>query len=81
VQFGGVKPINELTATLAAPIAGLIGPNGAGKTTLLNVLSGFVRPARGSVALNGEQLLDLAPLQRVRAGLRRSFQTEQVVED
>lgn len=81
VQFGGVKPINELTATLAAPIAGLIGPNGAGKTTLLNVLSGFVRPARGSVALNGDQLLDLAPLQRVRAGLRRSFQTEQVVED
>ena len=81
VQFGGVKPINQLTATLTAPVAGLIGPNGAGKTTLLNVLSGFVRPVQGSVALNGNGLLQMTPLQRVRAGLRRSFQTEQVVED
>jgi branched-chain amino acid transport system ATP-binding protein len=81
VQFGGFRPINELTATLTAPVAGLIGPNGAGKTTLLNVLSGFVTPVQGSVALNGDQLLKMAPLQRVRAGLRRSFQTEQVVED
>jgi branched-chain amino acid transport system ATP-binding protein len=36
VQFGGVKPINELTVTLKCGISGLIGPNGAGKTTLLN---------------------------------------------
>uniref|UniRef100_UPI003F243102 ATP-binding cassette domain-containing protein n=1 Tax=Rhizobium sp. F40D2 TaxID=3453141 RepID=UPI003F243102 len=81
VQFGGVKPINELSAVLAAPVAGLIGPNGAGKTTLLNVLSGFVRPAQGTVSLGAQALLPMTPLQRVRAGLRRSFQTEQVVED
>lgn len=81
VQFGGVKPINALSATLSAPVSGLIGPNGAGKTTLLNVLSGFVTPARGTVRLGGQDLLRLDPLQRVRAGLRRSFQTEQVVED
>lgn len=81
VEFGGVKPISELSARLTAPISGLIGPNGAGKTTLLNVLSGFVTPSRGSVRLNGADLLRLNPLQRVRAGLRRSFQTEQVVED
>jgi len=81
VQFGQVRPIDGLCAELSAPIAGLIGPNGAGKTTLLNVLSGFVQPVAGSVSLNGEALLALKPLQRVRAGLRRSFQTEQVVED
>ncbi|MEF0943541.1 ABC transporter ATP-binding protein [Rhizobium sp. BR 362] len=81
VQFGGVRPINELSAVLTAPVAGLIGPNGAGKTTLLNVLSGFVRPIRGSVSLGERALLPMTPLQRVRAGLRRSFQTEQVVED
>jgi ABC-type branched-subunit amino acid transport system ATPase component len=42
-------------------------------------LSGFRAGIAG--ALNGDQLLKMAPLQRVRAGLRRSFQTEQVVED
>ena len=81
VRFGGIKPIDALTAVLAAPVSGLIGPNGAGKTTLLNVLSGFARPFEGSVLLDGKPLLSLTPLQRVRAGLRRSFQTEQVVED
>ncbi|MGG6894322.1 MULTISPECIES: ABC transporter ATP-binding protein [Rhizobium] len=81
VQFGGVRPINELSAVLTAPVAGLIGPNGAGKTTLLNVLSGFVRPVQGAVSLGERALLPMSPLQRVRAGLRRSFQTEQVVED
>jgi branched-chain amino acid transport system ATP-binding protein len=81
VQFGGVRPIDGLDAILEAPIAGLIGPNGAGKTTLLNVLSGFVRPAGGRVRMDGRDLLALSPLSRVKAGLRRSFQTEQVVED
>ncbi|ARQ14450.1 high-affinity branched-chain amino acid ABC transporter ATP-binding protein (plasmid) [Rhizobium etli] len=81
VQFGGVRPINELSAVLTAPVAGLIGPNGAGKTTLLNVLSGFVKPIQGSVSLGERPLLPMTPLQRVRDGLRRSFQTEQVVED
>ncbi|WLE00737.1 ATP-binding cassette domain-containing protein (plasmid) [Agrobacterium leguminum] len=81
VQFGGVRPINELSALISAPISGLIGPNGAGKTTLLNVLSGFVTPVQGSVHLDGFDLLAFKPLERVRIGLRRSFQTEQVVED
>jgi branched-chain amino acid transport system ATP-binding protein len=81
VQFGGVRPIDNLTAAIEAPVAGLIGPNGAGKTTLLNVLSGFIRPKDGQVTVNGKPLLALTPLQRIRNGLRRSFQTEQVVED
>ncbi|SEC72301.1 amino acid/amide ABC transporter ATP-binding protein 1, HAAT family [Rhizobiales bacterium GAS191] len=81
VRFGGVFPLDELSADLEAPIAGLIGPNGAGKTSLLNVMSGFVRPVGGRIDLNGLDLLALAPAARVRAGLRRTFQTEQVVED
>jgi ABC-type branched-subunit amino acid transport system ATPase component len=81
VRFGGVSAINALTATLAAPITGLVGPNGAGKTTLLNVLSGFVRGIAGSVAVDGRDLLRLAPHKRAALGIRRTFQTEQVVED
>jgi len=81
VRFGNVKPIDELSATLSDPVCGLIGPNGAGKTTLLNVFSGFVIQAKGSIRVDGVSLLGLSTLQRVHHGLRRSFQTEQVVED
>lgn len=81
VQFGGVFPLNGLNATFSKPICGLIGPNGAGKTTLLNVLSGFVTPISGRVEMDGVDLLSISSMGRVRAGLRRSFQTEQVVDD
>lgn len=81
VQFGGVRPLDDLTAELDAPIAGLIGPNGAGKTTLLNVLSGFVTPIAGRIEVDGVDILSLSPPARARFGLRRTFQTEQVVDD
>ena len=60
---------------------GLIGPNGAGKTTFFNVLSGFVRPAAGNVHADGEDLLAMADYRRARWGLRRTFQTEQAIEE
>jgi ABC-type branched-subunit amino acid transport system ATPase component len=81
VEFGGIRPINDLTLELADSIVGVVGPNGAGKTTLLNVLSGFVVPKSGSVIAFGQDLLAMPPHQRARWGLRRTFQTEQVVED
>jgi len=79
VQFGAVKPLDDLTAAFNAPICGLIGPNGAGKTTLLNVISGFVTPIKGDVRLAGTSLKGLPPVKRIKAGLRRSFQHELVV--
>ena len=81
VQFGGVRPLNNLSADFADPICGLIGPNGAGKTTLLNVLSGFVTPIAGKIMVDGIDFLPLRPEARFRRGLRRSFQSEQVVDD
>ncbi len=81
VQFGGVRPLDALEGEFTAPICGLIGPNGAGKTTLLNVLSGFVTPVKGSVALNDIALRGLSPTRRVAAGLRRTFQQELVVDE
>lgn len=81
VSFGGVRALDNLNVTLGDAIVGIIGPNGAGKTTLLNVFSGFVDPQRGSIRAFGADLLALPPHKRARWGLRRSFQTEQVVDD
>jgi ABC-type branched-subunit amino acid transport system ATPase component len=79
VRFGGVTPIDEMTVTFPGGTCGLIGPNGAGKTTFFNVLSGFVKPAAGSVRAFGEDLFKMADFRRARWGLRRSFQQEQAI--
>ena len=81
VTFGGVTALSHLTVALDKPVSGIIGPNGAGKTTFLNVLSGFVTPRSGRITMDGMDLLRLAPHQRARFGLRRSFQKEQVVDE
>ena len=44
----------------------VIGPNGAGKTTLLRVLSGIIRPQRGSVQIGDRELASMSPRQRAR---------------
>jgi branched-chain amino acid transport system ATP-binding protein len=81
VEFGGVRGLNQLSAEIGAKVTGLVGPNGAGKTTLLNVMSGFVRRSTGTVMVDGEDLLRIPMNRRAAFGLRRTFQTEQVVEN
>ncbi len=80
VRFGGVIPIDAMSVVFPGGTCGLIGPNGAGKTTFFNVLSGFVRPAQGTITAFGENLLAMADYRRARWGLRRTFQTEQAIE-
>jgi branched-chain amino acid transport system ATP-binding protein len=81
VRFGGVTSLDQMTVTFGAGTCGLIGPNGAGKTTFFNVLSGFARPASGSVRVFGEDLLSMPHFRRARWGVRRTFQTEQAIEE
>jgi branched-chain amino acid transport system ATP-binding protein len=81
VRFGGVTPLDGMDVRFEAGTCGLIGPNGAGKTTFFNVLSGFVRPAAGSIEAFGENLLKMAHFRRARWGVRRTFQTEQAIEE
>jgi branched-chain amino acid transport system ATP-binding protein len=80
VRFAGVTPIDDVSVSFPGGTCGLIGPNGAGKTTFFNVLSGFVRPARGAIRGFGEDLLAMADFRRARWGLRRTFQTEMAIE-
>ena len=59
----------------------LIGPNGAGKTTLINLLTGAIRPTAGQVMLQGRDVTGLAASARVRMGLSRTFQINQLFPD
>ena len=56
----------------------LIGPNGAGKTTFINLLTGVLLPSRGSVVLEGEDVTALAQAKRVKRGIARTFQINQL---
>jgi ABC-type branched-subunit amino acid transport system ATPase component len=81
VRFGGVTPLDGMTVRFEEGTCGLIGPNGAGKTTFFNVLSGFVRPSAGTVRAFDSDLLSMAHFKRARWGVRRTFQTEQAIEE
>ena len=59
----------------------LIGPNGAGKTTLINLLTGVLTPTAGQVWLQGRDVTHLASSARVRMGLSRTFQINQLFPD
>jgi ABC-type branched-subunit amino acid transport system ATPase component len=75
-RFGGVLALNDVTVGFErSAVSAIVGPNGSGKTTLLNVISGFCRPDRGNVMLDGKvDLLRLAPYRRARLGIGRTFQ-------
>ena len=51
--YGNVVAVNDITFSVDSGITGLLGPNGAGKSTILHMISGFLRPSRGSVEVMG----------------------------
>jgi neutral amino acid transport system ATP-binding protein len=74
-SFGGIQAVNDAEIEVEkGTITGLIGPNGAGKTTLFNLLSSFIRPDKGRVVFDGEQIQQLQPHQIAQQGLVRTFQ-------
>jgi branched-chain amino acid transport system ATP-binding protein len=75
MQFGGLYAVNNVSFTIPeGGITGLIGPNGAGKTTLFNIIAGRLIPTSGRILLDGEDITRLAPHERSRKGLARTFQ-------
>jgi len=74
-DFGGVRAVDGVDFDVAkGEIVGLIGPNGAGKTTLFNLVSGYLRPTRGTISLFGEEVTGLSPYRLARRGVSRTFQ-------
>lgn len=75
VLRGGVQALRDVSVSVRSGEAvGVIGPNGAGKTTLLDVLSGFLRPNRGSLTIDGKNVINLDSARLARSGVHRTFQ-------
>ena len=74
-RFGSLVVAADINLTLPPGARhALIGPNGAGKTTLINLMTGMLRPDGGQILLGDEDVTALAPEERVRRGLARTYQ-------
>jgi ABC-type branched-subunit amino acid transport system ATPase component len=81
-RFGGILATNDVSLSIEKGARhALIGPNGAGKTTVINLLTGVLRPTAGQVILAGNDITALRPHQRVRLGMARTFQINQLFLD
>jgi branched-chain amino acid transport system ATP-binding protein len=77
--FGGLVAVRDADFALrSGEVVGLIGPNGSGKTTMINMISGLLKPDRGSIRLGGAEMAGAAPHRLARAGIARTFQLVRV---
>ncbi|MDP3823688.1 MAG: ABC transporter ATP-binding protein [Burkholderiales bacterium] len=81
-RYGGITPTNDVSIQVEKGARqALIGPNGAGKTTLINLLTGVAEPTSGTIWLDGQDITKLAPHERVRRGIVRTFQINQLFSE
>jgi ABC-type branched-subunit amino acid transport system ATPase component len=81
-RFGGIVATSDLTLQVEKGARhALIGPNGAGKTTVINLLTGVLRPTAGQILLDGNDITNLSPHARVRLGIARTYQINQLFGD
>ncbi|KAA3625524.1 MAG: ABC transporter ATP-binding protein [Proteobacteria bacterium] len=74
-HFGALVALADINLTvMAGERRAVLGSNGAGKTTLFNAITGDFPPTTGRVRLFGEDVTDLPSYERVRRGLRRTYQ-------
>jgi branched-chain amino acid transport system permease protein len=81
-RFGGIVASNDISLAIRKGARhALIGPNGAGKTTFVNLLTGVLRPSGGEILLDGAPITRLEAHRRVRLGIARTFQINQLFAD
>ncbi|MGK2955581.1 MAG: ABC transporter ATP-binding protein [Solirubrobacterales bacterium] len=79
VQYGGLVAVDAVSLSIgSSQVSSVVGPNGAGKSTMLGAVSGAVRPAGGTVAIDGQKLTG-GPGSFAHSGIRRTFQTPRVM--
>jgi branched-chain amino acid transport system ATP-binding protein len=75
-EFGALRAIEDISFSVAVgERRAVLGANGAGKTTLFNAITGDFPPTAGRVRFFGEDVTDLPPYERIRRGLRRTYQS------
>lgn len=75
IDFGGLSALSDFDIAIGrTEIAGLIGPNGAGKTTVFNLLTRVYDPTRGTILVDGNDILHKNTAQVNQAGVARTFQ-------
>ncbi len=80
--FGGLEAVSGIDMLIKpGEILGLIGPNGAGKTTFFNLVSGVLRPTRGSVVFEGRDITAKKPHTIAKRGIIRTFQANNIYPD
>ena len=78
-SFGAVTAANDVSAGIEKDsVVGLIGTNGAGKTTFINMITGYLKPDRGTIEFEGRDITRLPPRDITRLGIARSFQIPQL---
>lgn len=79
LHFGSVTAAERETVLVyPGEFVGIVGPNGAGKTTFLNLITGYLRPERGTIRFWGQDVVGLPPHQITALGVGRSFQIPQL---
>jgi len=74
-SFGGVHAVERVGFSVAAgEMLAMIGPNGAGKTTCFNLINGQLQPDAGAILFEDREIQGLAPRERCRLGIGRTFQ-------
>lgn len=75
ISFGGLKAVQDVSFNVPrGKIVSVIGPNGAGKTTIFNMLTGFYLPDRGSIRLDGVEMVEKKSYEFISCGIARTFQ-------
>ena len=74
--FGALRAVDDVSLSVAAGQKyAILGSNGAGKTTLFNAITGDFPPTAGRIYFFGEDITELPPHERIRKGLRRTYQS------
>ncbi|MDQ0313636.1 ABC transporter ATP-binding protein [Amorphus orientalis] len=78
-HFGALVALSGITMRIGAgERRAVLGSNGAGKTTLFNTITGDFLPSEGRIRFFGEDITDLPTHERIRRGLRRTYQISQL---